>query len=129
MVWVNSTDFFPKEEGGWIAQIPTWFILLMVYFIFFQLIFGARIDKSLNKLIFDHATEYTVSARVVSKIAHGINNLNSSFLVSFEIEDKGRKNFSLDMARFNLLNENDVGILTYKEEENTLFYIDFKVQQ
>ena len=65
----------------------------------------------------------------MSKIAHGINNLNSSFLVSFEIEDKGRKNFSLDMARFNLLNENDVGILTYKEEGNTLFYIDFKVQQ
>ena len=50
------------------------------------------------------------------------------YYVSFAFPTGIRQNFSVDIDTYNTLTEHDVGILTYKQYDEDLFFIDFEIQ-
>ena len=73
------------------------------------------------------------AVRVVSKFSNNSYsrtvNIGSTYYISFEFPDGSRKNFWIvDVAIFNTIVENEMGILTYKEHEGSTLFIHFQPQ-
>ena len=66
---------------------------------------------------------YTSPAKVISKTSQILWGF-----ISFELSDGNRRNFTVSIEQFNLISENDIGILSYKEQGDHLFLIDFQRQ-
>jgi len=79
----------------------------------------------------------TATVRVLSKTSNtsytrsGTRTVNvgSSYYVSFEFQDRSRKNFWIvDVAVFNTIVENEIGALSYKEYEGNTLFVGFRPQ-
>jgi len=80
---------------------------------------------------FNSAIEKEAFVSVVSKATRAAGNrfgINTMYYVSFAFPTGIRQNFSVDIDTYNTLTEHDVGILTYKQYDEDLFFIDFEIQ-
>jgi hypothetical protein len=83
--------------------------------------------------------EFTVQARVFDKttdISGGgtsttgdgtyyTDGVRTSYFVSFEFNNN-RKFFEVDIEEYNTLKKNDRGVLTYREDENEIVFVEFE---
>ena len=77
----------------------------------------------------------TTPAIVISKLSEqnvdGVGLLVSTdhhYFISFEFPDKTRKKFTVDAKQYALIREGDAGVLSYKQIDNKLQFIDFQLQ-
>ena len=81
-----------------------------------------------------NAEEMSASVKVMSKTSEVSKELgrglpiNTFYYISFLFSDGSRKNFNVNINTYNTIMENDTGILTYKQNGNVLFFIDFQHQ-
>jgi hypothetical protein len=89
------------------------------------------------------APELTAHAKVISKTFKIIQtntgdgsgdgrfgspqSTTASHLVSFDFDNR-RENFEVDIAQYNLVVENETGVLTYKEVGDKLIFVSFHIQ-
>jgi len=80
--------------------------------------------------------EIKTSAEVVSKTSeisetfsmYRIGIINTRYYVSFQFPDSSRKNFNVDLNTYSTIAENDVGMLTYKQNGDTVYFVSFQPQ-
>jgi len=119
-----------KSLGGYIALA-----IVSAIFILMQL---NRLAEPANKRrlerLLDNFPEIKESVKVISKTnevsrAYGSNEeVKTTHYISFQFPDGSRKNFEVDVSTYNIILENDFGILKYKEMDNTLYFVDFQAE-
>ena len=133
-----------------------WYFLIMIMFFIFLLFFMVSLTFTMRvpallllslillailifllcqyfarKFAFDVACEAEAFVSVIGKTTritgskHGVRTI---YYVSFSFPDGARKNFTVDVDTFNTFQENDIGMLIYKENGKHLFFIDFEHQ-
>ena len=83
------------------------------------------------KWAFETAAIQTVTAKVISKISQVVGDRFSTgtiYHVSFDFPDGSRNSFSVNAVQYSVLVENEVGLLTYKQQEDYMFFVDFQRQ-
>lgn len=80
-----------------------------------------------NKLNYKNASTFKIKAKVLSKsFSVGGRYAHTFCFISFEFFDGTRKNFSTNINQYNTIIENEEGLLTYKENGNNIWFIDFQ---
>ena len=106
---------------------------------FLFLLFSVIIIEAIHKkMTFNASSDIIVSAKVISKtfeIKHfndgeGGRTSSKQHFIAFELFGGKRKNFTVDVERYNTILENEEGILTYRENEfeKYIWFIDFQRQ-
>ena len=88
----------------------------------------ARIDASASKKL-KKAVEHQVMARVLSKapqVGGDPFTTGTIYFISFEFPDRTRKCFAVDARQNSLIMEGEVGFLTYKQNNEHLFFVNFQ---
>ena len=102
----------------------------------YLLIGGMLINKIIVKNLFKISRELVAVVKVVSKESdsksYSLRGIrlrgDATFYIAFEFSNGERKNFIVDIEKFNTILKDDFGTLTYKEHGKYLFFVDFKRQ-
>ncbi len=66
-------------------------------------------------------------ARALSKTTEVVGRHTvTNYYISFELEDGKRINVSANVDQYNIITENDTGLLVYKEADGKYFLSDFQ---
>lgn len=86
--------------------------------------------KELDKLVKEPIlTEpATVLSKLYEKPVDGGVDTTYTYFIVFEFSDKSHKKFGIDFEHYVLIRENDTGILSYKQSNNKLLFIDFQLR-
>jgi Protein of unknown function (DUF2500). len=93
-----------------------------------------KIRRRKRKREFEAASEHTTKVKVISKTSRisrtgptgGLRYyFDTYYYVSFQFENGRRENFKLSLKRYNLIAENETGLLTYRENEKHVFFVNF----
>ena len=103
-----------------------WSIALGVVWLITGLIFMSISSKVKKEL---EAPKHTVYAKAISKASKisGGAGVGTTYYVSFEF-DNLRQNFKVDVAQYNIVVENETGVLTYKKVGERFIFVDFQPQ-
>jgi len=86
--------------------------------------------KVMQKAEIDAAPVVITDATVLSKTHTNAQTMqpiiNNNYLVSFEMNNALRRNFTLTLEQFNLLIEGDTGVLSYKLVGEVAHFVEFK---
>ena len=119
------------EGGNPTLFITLGVILLIVGAFLTPAIFKYFAVKTYAKNAFINATEFTTQARVSSKSFEVIGDRFSTSTIcyiSFDFLDGRRISFKVDSLQYNVLVENDIGLLKYKQQGDYYFFISFQRQ-
>ena len=70
-------------------------------------------------------------ASKASEVNKGIGRdakIETLYYVSFQFSDNSRKNLNVDIDTYNTVMENETGVLTFKQDSETLYFISFQTQ-
>ena len=81
-----------------------------------------KIREVINIKAFEAAMQIDIFARIVSKHID-----NHYYYIKFECPDGTHKQFEVEYSLYASTFEKDTGTLTYKENGNKLFFIDFQL--
>ena len=115
-------------SAAFTLRTPMFFFLSLILLAI--LIFGLH-RYFARKIAFDSAYEKEVFVSVIAKTTKTAGSqygVRTIYYISFSFPDGARKNFVVDVDTFNTLQENDIGMLTYKEYGKHLFFLDFEHQ-
>ena len=139
---IVSALFFPEN---WIATLffndPLYALIFFVplavglpcvitWFAYRTLALKSNFMKEMT--IYFNALEYSDYARVFSRMMQpppvGTDGV-PTYYVAFDLASGQRKSFTLDAMQYNALVEGEVGILSYKQNGEHLFYGQFSPQR
>ena len=124
IVFLMTLSILPISGSGPMGIIDlALIVILLVILIYIPLYFIFR------KFAFDEACEEEAFVSVIGKATRttgGRYGVRTIYYVSFSFPDGARKNFTVDVDAYNTLQENDIGVLIYKENGKHLFFIDFE---
>ena len=116
----NLVLIFSYRFFSYILFLP---ISIACLFIAIKIIFDSIYkDRALQKL-----PELVSSARLVSKGTEirGRHTITIYYL-TFELPDNSRKTFKVSSDIYNSVLKNETGVLTYKEQDKLIQFLDFK---
>ena len=138
LVGVGLLIIFPALNSmGYIGTVA---VVIGVFASFFlPVVVGTLVISSCTERFYrnyyERLPERTARARVLAKTTESSGGgvapeghthaVITHHFVSFEFNSR-RENFVVDVSVFNTLIENETGVLTYKETEDELLFIDFK---
>ena len=132
--WIVSAFFLSPSSAIFVfavAGVTTFGC--MVWGIIKMLTLMASFKKETD--IYFNAVEHRDHAYVLSKMTQQSisdsddDTIYTTYHVSFEFFDGQRKSFTLDISQYNAVFEGEMGLLTYKQNGNRLFYGNFHPQQ
>ena len=112
-----------RSFSGFLSYILYLFIGIASLFMGIKIIFDPIYrDRKLQKL-----PELVSSAKLVSKGTEirGRHTITIYYL-TFELPDNSRKTFKVSSDMYNSVLKNETGILTYKEQDKLIQFLDFK---
>lgn len=105
--------------------------LSIFIFLIWTVLGGLPMVQGPKHMKFADSPEKSEVVKVISKASNTGGSdvaIVTTYFVSFEFPDGNRKNFSVNIAQYNTILENEVGLLTYKEHGNDLMFINFQRQ-
>ena len=104
------------------------FVFLLGVLVFIPIYFIITKNKKAN---LETEQDQTANVKVVSKIFEivpdFINSIgtHSVYYATFQFDDGECINFQLSEQRFDLIMENETGLLTYRENNGQIFFVNF----
>ena len=142
VIGIGIYQYFFSPDGWLIAFLAIFFLgdanfaLYLLIFLgigvliagIFVLIKGYRAISYAKEeaAIFSRAVEYSEHVTVVSKLSQNSTEDAFTYLVSFDFQDGKRKSFAVDITQYSTLLEGEVGLLSYKENGDRLFFLSFQ---
>jgi len=126
-IYLMSTSLrifsYSNSSSDFLGNIIDVFLDLILLFIGIILIYAPIYrDRKLQKL-----PELVSSAKLVSKGTEirGRHTITIYYL-TFELPDNSRKTFKVSSDTYNSVLKNETGVLTYKEQDKLIQFLDFK---
>jgi len=124
--------YLDNNHPYWVAAGDDTLVVWVSYIIFVGVIVAFICAhahaKGKAKFQLANSVEHRVHVRVASKskdVSGTAFSTGSTHFVAFEFPDRSRKSFAMDAALCATFVEGETGILTYREFNDSLFYIDF----
>ena len=75
----------------------------------------------------ENASEHKAIATVISKTSQLDGAFfSTTYVISFGFPDRSRKVFDVDKMQYAVIGERETGLLTYKQNKDTLYFVDFR---
>lgn len=129
IVFPNGRIFSPIDERIEIIVVFTIVGLLILYSLRSTLRFARK--KIIASDTFNNAVVNQAFVTVISKLARGFSGLalgESQYLVAVEFPDRTRVSFDVDAMQYSVIVEGDTGLLTYKQNNEHFFFVNFQRQ-
>ena len=109
------------------ARIHSIFLAALSVLPFLLIIFMIFMPEYQRQKTLAHAPELRAQARALSKTTEVVGRHTvTNYYISFELEDGKRINVSANVDQYNIITENDTGLLVYKEADGKYFLSDFQ---
>ncbi|MCL2378300.1 MAG: DUF2500 domain-containing protein [Defluviitaleaceae bacterium] len=129
--WIISYFFFTPVAA--IVVFTTAIISMtggIIWLIIKGLLGTAEFKEKSNRYL--KATEHRDYACAISKMVQqpvADSDDETTYYISFEFLDGQRKSFTVDALQYNVIFEGEMGLLTYKQNGEHLFFGDFRFQR
>ena len=128
--WIASLFFDPLNALLFFVPIAVTMVCMTPWFVYRVVALKGNFKKEMTTYF--SATEYSDYARVFSRMMQpppvGTDGV-PTYYVAFDLASGQRKSFTLDAMQYNALVEGEVGILSYKQNGEHLFYGQFSPQR
>jgi len=126
-VFADATlaDFF----GGDLTNLTIVLVLFSaVGLMLSALLFPRAREEVLAATTLKYAPELKEMVKAITKTTQALDSLTSiaTFVIAFEFPNNVRKIVEVDTNQYSIIAEGDVGILTYKQNKDNLFFVSFE---